>query len=86
MIFDNIKPKIVTNLKSAELLVIAEKAMFLSTAQRSENTESDFLARLREVARNCKLDNLSNSADIAAELIELQFVAIEVTKEKHLIF
>ena len=60
--------------------------MFLSTAQRSEDTETDFLARLREAFRNCKFETLGNSADTAAELVELQFVSIKVTSEKHLIF
>ena len=49
--------------------------MFLSTAQGSDETESDFLAELREAARNCNFETLKTSAVSEAELIRHRSLA-----------
>ena len=52
--FAEFNAKTVAKLKPAERLVVAERTMFLSTAEGKDESEFDFLARLREAARYCK--------------------------------
>ena len=55
--------------------------VFLSTAQRSDETETDVLARLREVARYCKLETPKPSPDLEAELLRQRFLERLKNKE-----
>ena len=47
----------------------------LDTAQGSDETGTDFLARLRQTARYCKFVTVNTSADPETELIRPQFLA-----------
>ena len=47
--------------------------MFLFTDQGSDETETDFRARLKEAARYCNFETLKRCADLEAELIRLRF-------------
>ena len=64
-----------------QLKVIAERTMFLSTAQGSDETETDVFARLREVARYCKFETLKTLPDLEAELLRKRFLARLKSKE-----
>ena len=78
-------PKVVAYLKPVERLVTAERTMFLSTAQGSDETEIDFLARRRKAARYFKLEILETSSNIQAELIRVrQVLAVLKNEEKKL--
>ena len=73
--FAEIQTTFLAYLKPTERLVVAERTMFLSTEQGSNENEADFLARLREAARYSKFDDLKNSNGPEAELIRLRFIA-----------
>ena len=44
-------------------VVVAVRAMFLSTVQNQGEFDDDFLGRLREAARYCKFTVLNKTAD-----------------------
>ena len=83
MKFNDFTARIVAYWKPAETLVIAERTMFITTAQGgSDETETDFMARLR-AARYCKIETLKTSADLGAAMIRLQLLACLKDKEKN---
>lgn len=84
MKFQEIYATLTAYLKPTERLVVAERTMFLSTSQDSEESESDYLARLREAARYCKFEALKTSNEPEAELIRLRFIAGLKDKEEKL--
>ena len=71
-------------MKPAERLVNSETTIFLSTAQGSDETETNFPTRLREAARYCKFETLKTSADLEAELTRLRFLAGLIDQEEKL--
>ena len=73
--FAEIQSTLISYLKPAERLVVAERTMFLSIEQGNAEKEADFLARLREAARYCKFNDLKTCNDPEAELIRLRFIA-----------
>ena len=57
-----------------EQVVVAERAMFLSTVQNQGESNDDYLERLRETARYCKLSELKNTADAEDGMIRMKFI------------
>ena len=71
-------------LKPAKRLVFTGRTMFLSTAEERNETETDLLATLRQAGRYYKFETPKTSADPAAELIRLRFLAGLKCKERKL--
>ena len=54
--------------------MVAQRTGFLQMSQGGEEADSEFLARLRGAARNCKFIDLNASTDPEAEMSQLQFI------------
>ena len=75
MKFIDIRKDLINYLKPQERLVVAERTGFFQMSQGGEEAETDYLARLREAARYCKIVDLKASPDPEPEMIRLQFIA-----------
>ena len=73
--FKEIRQAIQNYISPKERLETAERAKFLSVVQGVGESDDNFLARLREVARYCDFEKLKTTPNPEEELEKIKFIS-----------
>ena len=73
--YKNIRLAIQKYISPKERVVTAERAKFLSVIKSVEESDDDFLARLREEARYCDFKKLKTVANPEEELAKIKIIS-----------
>ena len=73
--FQNIEDILRKYLEPQQRLTIAEQSKFMQQVQPKDESNSDYLASLREMAKHCEFGKLRTVADTEEYMVRLRFIA-----------